>query len=116
MLSFKELILMYLQDIWNYFLDAIQPPKKEPGMKLIPIESSIIESIGYDAETNILAVIFLKNRSVYFYPGVPQEVYDNFLAAESKGSYFNEKIKGAYSYFKLEGVQLDSPVLDAVKE
>lgn len=108
MLTLKEMISMYFNKIWHYFLDAIQPPPlREPIMKLISVESSMIESIGYDEETNILALVFLKNRSVYFYQGVPQEVFDSFVDVESKGSYFNEKIKGAYSYFKLEGIQLD---------
>ena len=30
------------------------------------------------------------------YRGVPQDVYDGLIAAESPGAFFNRKIKGVY--------------------
>lgn len=54
--------------------------------------------IGYDPEVQTLAVAFPKGRSsvgsVYLYFGVSQSYFDAFLAAESKGAYFGENIKG----------------------
>lgn len=66
------------------------------GIVLEPIESSLIAKAGYDAETQMMAVELVDNANTYYYKGVPQSVYDGFLAAESKGAYFVENIKGQY--------------------
>ena len=69
-------------------------------VRLQDVESSQIHSIGYDPETQTLAIRFTRgygeNRgpgSLYHYSNVPQDVYDAFLAAESKGKYFGQHIK-----------------------
>lgn len=94
-------------NIWYYFLDLIKPPtRRKKPMKFIPVESSSIGAISYDEETNMLAVMFSSNKSLYFYAGVPKDVYDKFIEAESKGSYLNAEIKGSYVYFKLEDVEI----------
>ncbi len=62
-----------------------------------PVVSSSIAAIGYESGTNTLEVEF-SSGSVYEYLGVPQEVYDAFLAAESPGRYFAANIKGSYTY------------------
>lgn len=66
------------------------------GIVLEPIESSLIAKAGYDAETQMMAVELVNNSDTYYYKGVPQAVYEGFLAAESKGAYFVENIKGQY--------------------
>jgi hypothetical protein len=66
------------------------------GVVLQPVESSLIAKAGYDAETQVLAVVMVSTSDTYYYKGVPQAVYDGFLAAESKGAYFVENIKGKY--------------------
>ena len=75
-------------------------------MQYVPVISTSIKAIGYDAATSILSIVFLKDRSVYFYPGIPAEVFSEFMAAESKGTFLATKIKGKYMYFKLEDVEL----------
>lgn len=85
-------------------------------MKYATVVSTTVEAIGYDEATNTLSVLFLKNKSAYFYAGVPKEVFDLFLAAESKGTFFNQAVKGSYVYFKLEQVELfPEGTLDTVK-
>ena len=70
-------------------------------MEMIPVSSSDISAIGYNSEAAILQVDFIKSGSYEFH-GVPEDVYDGFMAASSKGKYFNEMIKKAgYSYAKL---------------
>jgi hypothetical protein len=70
-------------------------------MNLIPVSSSDIKAIGYNTNTQTLQVEFL-NRSLYEYYAVPSYVYDSFMTAISKGSYFNSHIKKAqYRYRKL---------------
>ncbi len=64
-------------------------------MRLIPVESSMIEAIGYDAQARRLEVVFNTGR-VYAYEGVPPEEYKALLAAPSKGSYMRSNIIGVY--------------------
>lgn len=61
------------------------------------VASSNIESIGYDKDNSILEVGFL-NGTVYQYFDVPEEIWDAFREADSKGRFLNSKIKGNYSY------------------
>ena len=63
-------------------------------MDRTPVVSSNIESIGYDSNSKILEVEFT-NMSVYRYYEVPEDVYEELMAAESKGSYLHRKIKGS---------------------
>ena len=64
------------------------------------VESSNIESIGYDSDTETLEVEFIKG-GVYQYYGVPEYVYDELMAASSHGSYLASNIKGIYNYSKV---------------
>ena len=60
------------------------------------VESSLIDQIGYDAETETMAVQMQNSSDVYIYQDVPQSVFNEFLSAPSKGRYFVENIKGQY--------------------
>jgi hypothetical protein len=65
------------------------------------VESSNIEAIGYDPTLSELTVVF-KKSGTYVYRSVPQDVFDQFLAAESKGSFLNRQIIPNYTnYSKL---------------
>jgi hypothetical protein len=66
-------------------------------IKMIPVSSSQLESIGYDEERNELFVEFKKGK-VYRYLDVPKTVYTNFLNAESFGSFFFHSVKGQFDY------------------
>jgi len=66
--------------------------------ELIPVESSMIQAVGYDVKTQILQVVFNSGQT-YHYEGVPEEVYQELLAAESKGRYMRSAIIGAYPEF-----------------
>ncbi len=64
------------------------------------VDSSNIEAIGYDPAARELHVRFL-HGDTYAYHGVPEDVYDELMAAPSKGSYLNRVIKGNYGYSKM---------------
>jgi hypothetical protein len=66
------------------------------GIVLEPIESSLVAKADYVAETQMMAVELVNNPNIHYYKGVPQAVYAGFLAAESKGAYFVDNIKGQY--------------------
>lgn len=71
---------------------------------LAAVASSQLGAVGFtpnadDPERGTLTIKFNdkvdKPGGVYQYPDVPREKYDGLLAAESKGTYFGEHIKGA---------------------
>jgi len=56
-------------------------------MNTKPVESSVLEAIGYDETREILQLEF-RSHAVYRYFGVSSSVYESLVAASSKGSYF----------------------------
>ena len=60
---------------------------------LMPVDSSAIRAIGY--EGGILTVEFHTGR-IYDHPGVPNSVLVAFWRAPSKGTYYNQNIRGRY--------------------
>ncbi|MNI32753.1 hypothetical protein D3C87_850630 [compost metagenome] len=65
--------------------------------ELVPVSSSNIESVGYDAENECVYVKYI-NQSIYVYKGVSQTEYDNLLYAPSVGSYMHRNFKNVYPY------------------
>jgi hypothetical protein len=62
-------------------------------MVVTPVSSSAIRAVGYDGY--VLTVEF-HNGGVYDHPGVPYEVYAELMAADSKGTYYSQYIRGRY--------------------
>lgn len=62
-----------------------------------PVVSESIAAIGYDDDAEVLEVEFATG-AVYRYSGVPQDVYEDFRQAPSKGAYFNRRIRDAYPF------------------
>lgn len=56
-------------------------------MLLVPVASTDIAAAGYDPQSGELQVQFTTGR-IYSYTGVPPEIYEGFLVAPSKGSFF----------------------------
>lgn len=67
-------------------------------MEMIAVDSSNIESIGYEDET--LQVHFV-NGSTYQYFDVPAHIFDGLQAADSVGKYLATNVKGIYRYSKV---------------
>lgn len=64
------------------------------------VNSSDLESVGYDPTSLILEIEF-KNGNIYHYSGVPLSIYQGLMAAYSKGRFFNDYVKDIYSYRKV---------------
>lgn len=64
------------------------------------VESSNIESIGYDPNSETLEIEFL-NGAIYQYFDVPEHVYQELMNADSHGKYLVSHIKGIYRYSKV---------------
>jgi hypothetical protein len=65
------------------------------------VHSSNIAEIGYDEELQTLEVVF-RNGTAFNYFGVPVEVADSFVAAESVGRYFHQHIRGMFAVGRIE--------------
>ena len=65
-------------------------------MERIPVDSSNINSIGYDESSSILEVEF--KNGLYQYFGVPEHIYDELMSADSQGVYLNANVKGVFNY------------------
>lgn len=61
---------------------------------LTAVESNQVAAIGYDEASGTMAVTFTRGPGhVYHYPNVSAELYQQFMAAESKGKFFGVNIK-----------------------
>ena len=70
-------------------------------MEFVQVSSSQIREVAYDAESEKLQIRFT-NGSLYEYSGVPKDVYDSLVGAESVGRYFGQAVKWAYPYQRIE--------------
>jgi hypothetical protein len=69
-------------------------------MKRVSVDSAVMCSVGYDAASELLEVEF-RNGSVYRYFDVPRDHYDAFLAATSKGKFFNAHVRPAFHFTRV---------------
>lgn len=69
-------------------------------MERVPVESSSLASIGYEARTQTLELEY-RNGRVYRYFDVPTAEYVALMTAESKGQQVNHRIKGSFAYEQL---------------
>lgn len=72
-----------------------QPNITSCGIEMTAVQSSMMTAIGYDAQQKTLRIRFIQDAD-YDYSGVPPEIYQGFLSAESKGKYYHRYIKGKY--------------------
>ena len=62
------------------------------------VDSSMIRSVGYSPEGQILEVEFVKGQ-VYQYEGVPVEVFDTLIDSDSIGKAFSQHVRSqGYTY------------------
>jgi hypothetical protein len=69
-------------------------------MNLISVQSQSLQAVGYDEPQRTLFIQFITGK-LYRYSEVPRATFAALLAAPSKGTFFNEEIRGRYSYAKL---------------
>ncbi|MCE9565509.1 MAG: KTSC domain-containing protein [Planctomycetes bacterium] len=69
-------------------------------MELIPVESSMLSAIGYDAEAKELVAVF-RSGGTWRYRGVPQETYEGLLVASSKGSYMHAHVLNVFEDYRV---------------
>ena len=69
--------------------------------EMIAVQSSNIESVGYDENDEEVYVKFL-NGSVYVYRGVPLHDFEGLGDTPSVGSYLHRNFKNIYPYERIE--------------
>lgn len=69
-------------------------------MRRIPVSSSALVSVGYDAGTRTLEVEFV-GGGVYQYLRVAPRHFDGLLAADSVGTYLTTHVKPHHAYVRV---------------
>lgn len=64
------------------------------------VQSSDLESIGYDEPTQTLEIEF-HGGHVYQYGNVPVNMYEGLMHASSHGRFFNDFIKNHFQYHRV---------------
>jgi len=64
----------------------------EEKMERKEVSSSMIKSVGHDAQSNTMEVEF-KNGKIYTYPATAEE-HRALMESESIGAHFNQHFKG----------------------
>lgn len=75
--------------------ESLTAPTPTTPRPVPTVASSAILRIEYESGTRILHVTFRETGS-YRYFDVPRAIYEEFLAAPSKGQFFNERIRDRY--------------------
>jgi len=70
------------------------------AIEMIPIQSSRIESIGYEESTSTLRV-GLRNGSLHAYENVSKFEYRQLSNSPSVEEYFDRNIKGKYASHRI---------------
>lgn len=95
------------------------------NIRMVPVKSSNVRSLGYDDVNNILFVQFkgyvprrgeARPDSVYKYFNVPVLVYLKFLGAKSKGKFVHWHLGGRYRYLRMGRLGWRGPRQQTQKE
>ncbi|MGP8163454.1 MAG: KTSC domain-containing protein [Acidimicrobiales bacterium] len=68
--------------------------------EMVPVISSNLATVGYDAAACELRIQFLSGH-LYAYSNVPPEVHERLMNASSKGRYFYYYIRFRYRYRRI---------------
>ena len=63
--------------------------------------STVIKAIDYQPDARRLLVRFVSG-ALYAYEPVPEHLYRDFRAADSKGRFFSRKVRDRYAYRRLD--------------
>ena len=66
-------------------------------MRVTAVESTTFATVSYDDAQGLLQLEFC-SRAVYQYFSLPAAVHQSLLDAASKGRYFNQAIRGRFTY------------------
>ena len=76
-------------------------------MPRVNLRSTSLQAAAYHGRLAILELEF-RSGAVYRYFGVPVQIYQELLSAESKGGYFNYHIRNRFAYTQVHHAALTS--------
>ncbi len=62
------------------------------------VQSSALLQLAYDEAAHTLRATFRESGRTYLYRGVPQELYDRLIFADSIGAYFNAHVRDHFDF------------------
>lgn len=80
------------------FVQALPPPHS--AVARVAVLSTSLASVGYDRASAVLEIEFLSG-AVYRYSDVPVGVHQELMAAESKGRFFSQRIRGRFRFKRI---------------
>jgi hypothetical protein len=80
-----------------YAFERVRAARSGRRVRRIPVASSMMVEVGYDAAQRILEIEF-RTGGVYRYLDVPEQVFRDLLDARSKGRFFQANIEGLYEF------------------
>jgi KTSC domain-containing protein len=84
-------------------------------MLVAAVESTTLATVAYDQARELLQLEFC-SRAIYQYFDVPASVHAALLSALSKGSYFNQTIRGRFRYRLVTPFNIDAPDVEIPAE
>jgi hypothetical protein len=73
-------------------------------MARVDLQSNTLKAATYQDRSASLELEF-RSGAIYRYRGVPEPVFQELLSAESKGRYFNQRIRNRFTYAKIDPVR-----------
>jgi hypothetical protein len=77
---------------------AIEWYKNQSSDTIYPDSTAISMASYYQGDSVLLIYFVSKPGKGYIFGNIPRHVWEEFKNSPSKGSYFNEHIKGRFSY------------------
>ncbi len=62
------------------------------------LQSTALQAVSYDESRHDLRATFRESGRTYVYEGVPQELYDRLMFADSVGKFFNSHIRDHFRF------------------
>jgi hypothetical protein len=71
-------------------------------MARVDLQSTSLNAATYRQDQGAFLEVEFRSGAIYRYRGVPEQVYQDLLSAESKGKYFNQHIRNRFTYAKID--------------
>ena len=71
--------------------------ESDTAMNYWPVQSTTLAAVSYSTDRSILEVKF-RDGGVYCFFEVPVRLLEELLASDSKGAYFNRKIRNTFRF------------------
>jgi len=81
-------------------------------MPRVDLNSTSLYAVTYQDQCAVLELEF-RSGAVYRYFGIPQQTLEELLRAESKGGYFNSRIRNRFAHAKVYSAGAQPQIRDS---